>query len=65
MKIIVHKKTLTDGSAVYNVELLQGRNQIILHAPDEMKAREVAAQIRDAVNECLNDAVETIYDYPR
>jgi len=63
MKIIIHKEELTDGSAAYNVELLQDKNQIILHAPDEMKAREVAAEIRDAVNECFDDPIETIFDY--
>ena len=63
MKIIIHKQELTDHSAVFDVQLLSGKDQITLPAPSEIKAREVAAQIRDAMNECLDEVIETIMEY--
>jgi len=63
MRIIVHRQTLTDGSAVYDVDLLQDQDQLILHARDEATARKVASGIRDAINECLDEPIEWICDY--
>jgi len=63
MTIIIHKRELTDGSGVFDVQLLDGKDSITLHPGDESTARRVASEIRDAVNDCLGIPIEWMMDY--
>ena len=58
MKITVVREVLSDGSEVFNVKLRQEENLILLLARNEQEARMVAAEIRDAVNWCLDEPIE-------
>lgn len=60
MQIIIERRTLTDGSHVFNVKL----EGLMLQAVTEADAGNVAHKIRDAVEaHCVGEVARVVYRY--
>jgi len=61
MIIRVINRILTDQSRVWNVELAEDEQTIVLHAPDEKTAQNTAWQIQAAIQKNIGEEVKIVY----